>query len=115
MTVTQTASRLLAKEGEPVVLSYTTAEVRDPATGEIVTPGSTVTVDGNGYPCGYRSMDIDGDVIRQGDIRLTLEKVSERPQVGWSCLVDSVSYRVMDVRKVRRAGSDVIYTLQLRV
>lgn len=115
MSIADTAARLLAKEGEPVTLSYTTAEVRDPATGEIITPGSTVTVDGNGYPGGYRSMDIDGDVIRQGDIRLTLERVSESPQVGWSCLVDGVSYRVMDVRKVRRAGSDVIYILQLRV
>lgn len=115
MSITQSASNVLTKLGEAITFTYETGEVRDPATGEVITPASTTEVTGFGYPGGYRSMDIDGEVIQRGDVRLTAEKVSTRPQVGWRCTVDSREYRVMDVRKVRFSGDDVVYICRLRV
>ena len=115
MSLAESARNVLTRLGEAITFTYETGEVRDPATGEVVTPATTVEVTGFGYPGGYRNMDIDGDVIRRGDIRLTAEKVSTRPQVGWRCTVDSVEYRVIDVRKVRQSGADVVYICQLRV
>lgn len=115
MSIVTSARNVLTKLGEAITFTYETGEVRDPATGQIITPATTVTVDGFGYPGDYKSMDIDDDAIRRGDIRLTAEAVSERPQVGWRCTVDSKEYRVMDVRKVRFSGADVVYVCQLRV
>ena len=115
MSITESVRNVLTRLGEAITFTYETGEVRDPATGEVVTPATTAEVAGLGYPGGYRNMDIDGDVIRRGDIRLTAEKVSTRPQAGWRCTVDSVEYRVMDVRKVRQSGLDVVYICQLRV
>lgn len=115
MTIVQSASTLLARLGEPVVFSYEVDEVRDPATGEIITPGSTVEVDGNGYPGRYRQMDVDGETILRSDTRLVVEKVSQRPKIGWNCTVDGKKYRVMDAKFVRKSGEDVIYICQLRI
>lgn len=115
MTIVDSARSVLAKLGEAITFTYETGEVRDPATGEVITPATEVNVAGFGYPGSYRSQDIDGDTIRRNDIRLTAEKVSERPQVGWTCTVDSKEYRVMNARKVRFSGGDVVYICQLRV
>lgn len=115
MSLADSAASVLERLGEPVTVKYETDEVRNPATGEITTPAVSVEIEGFGYPGGYSSMDVDGDTIRRSDVRLTLSKVSERPQVGWTALVDGVEYRIMDSRKVRFSGDDVVYICQLRV
>lgn len=113
MTIQETASKLLKKFGEPLVFKYETGGGFHPDTGEPL-PATVVTVNGFGYPGRYESSDIDGTSIRSSDIRLTVERVSERPQVGWNVTVDAKEYRVMDVRNVRLSGSDVIYICQIR-
>lgn len=114
MAIAITASRLLAKYGEEVSLSYATGGGVDPATGEVTTPATKVTVGGYGYPSRYEKSEVDGAVIRHDDVRLVLEKVAERPQSGWAATVDGKAYRVMDVRPIRRSASDVIYICQCR-
>lgn len=114
MTLAATASRLLTKYGEAVSLSYVAGGSVDPATGVVVTPQTPVAVSGFGYPSRYEKSEVDGAVIRHDDVRLVLEKVSERPQSGWKATVDGKAYRVMDVRPVRRSAADVIYICQCR-
>ena len=114
MSITQTASKLLKKFGEAVVFTYEIGGGFHPDTGAHL-PSTVVTVNGFGYPGRYESNDIDGTSIRSGDIRLTVEKISSRPLVGWTVTVDGKAYRVMDVRNVRLSGTDVIYICQLRV
>lgn len=109
-----TAERLLQRFGEAVTLTYTTDSVIDPATGDVDHEGETVIVTGNGYPADYMAKDVDGANILQGDIRLIVEKLSVRPQKGWTATVDSKSYRVMDVKTIRKTGVDVITICQLR-
>lgn len=115
MTITTSARSTLKSLGEPITFKYETGEVRDPATGAIITPAAVNTITGFGYLGSYSAMDVDGEVIRRNDGRLTSEKVSTRPQVGWTCTVDGVTYRVMSVQKVRFSGADVVYICQLRV
>ena len=50
MSIADTATTLLAKFGEAVTLTHETNEVRDPATGEIITPATESVVSGFGYP-----------------------------------------------------------------
>ena len=113
MTLETSARNVLTRLGESVTFTYSTGESIDPITGE-VTPGTETTVAGFGYPGAYNSNEIDGTLIQQGDIRLTLEKVSAVPQVQWRCTVNSEEYRVENVRRVRQSGADVIYICQLR-
>lgn len=111
-----TAARLLAKNGEPVTLTNGEAGVIefDPITGDPITPAAPVTVTANAYPSRYNNDEIDGSSIQSGDIRLILEVVTPRPESGWSVTVDGQTYRIMDVRPVRKAGSDKVLICQIR-
>lgn len=113
MSIADTAARLLKQFGEPIEFKYTTSGGFDNATGAPI-PGTTVVRIGSGYPGRYESNDIDGTVIRAGDIRLIAERISERPQVGWDVTVDGQKYRVQNVQNVRLSGNDVIYICQIR-
>lgn len=113
MTIQATASKLLTKLGEAVTLSYQTQGDIDPATGEGA-PGTTVEVKGFGYPGQYKSADVDGTNVLSSDVRLTMENVNPEPCKGWKAVVDCKSYRVMNVRHIRKSGAPVITVCQLR-
>jgi hypothetical protein len=113
MSIADTAARLLATYGEPVLFTATIGGTYDPATGGIA-GGTPLAIGGNGYPSSYNSNELGGSAIQAGDTRLICEKLSERPAVGWDCLVDELDYRVMDVQPIRKSGADIIYIVQLR-
>jgi hypothetical protein len=113
MSIADTASRLLAVNGEPVQFSYKSGGSYDPAAGGIIGE-VTSFIDGNGYPSGYSNTETNGTAIEAGDIRLICEKLATRPAQGWQCLVDEQDYRVMDVKPIRKSGVDIIYICQLR-
>ena len=109
-----TASKLLAAKGEPVTITFVGGGATNPVTGEPETPAANVTYSGNGYPSQYVQKDIDGVNIQAGDVRLVLELLDERPEVGCLAAVDGRTYRVMTVNPIRLTGADVIYICQLR-
>ena len=115
MAIADTATTLLAKFGEAVSLTYETDEVRNPATGEIITPASENVVPGFGYPSRFQNAEIDGTVVQRSDTRLILNKVDEAPEQGWRAQVQGKTFRVMDVQPITKSGADVIYICQLRV
>ena len=115
MSIADTATKLLAEFGEAVSLTYETDEVRNPATGEIITPASENVVPGFGYPSRFQNAEIDGTVVQRSDTRLILNKVDEAPEQGWRAQVQGKTFRVMDVQPITKSGADVIYICQLRV
>lgn len=114
MSQAATAAALLAKQGEAVTITAPGVPAFDPITGDPQPGGSDVTYTGFGYPGRYVSTDVDGTNIQQNDIRLTLARLTVRPERGWLATVDGVTYRIMDVRAIRKAGEDVITVCQLR-
>ena len=104
----------LQESGEQVVFSYATTPVYDADTGDLITGGTSGTQTAYGYPESYSNTEIDGSNIQRGDIKLICSAGALRPAVGWSCLLDSVSYRVMNCEPIRESGVDVIYYVQLR-
>lgn len=115
MSIADTASRLLATYGEAVTITTPpTTPAFNPITGAAQTPSGGGTITGFGYPSAYRKSEIDGDVIKAGDIRLLLEKTSDRPAVNYTIVVDSKTYRIQAVQTIRKSGADVIYICQLR-
>ncbi len=113
-SIAATASKLLAAKGEPVTITFVGGGTSDPITGEAQTPAANTDYTGNGYPSQYMQKDINGTNIIAGDVRLILELIGQRPEVGCQATVDSKTYRVMDVNPIRLSGDDVIYICQLR-
>lgn len=111
-----TAANLLARFGEPVTVSDGLPGVtqHDPVTSEPIASSAGDPVTANGYPSRYNKTEIDGENVRAGDVRLILEVITPRPQVGWSATVDGVTYRMMKVMPVRRSGADKVLIIQLR-
>lgn len=105
----------LQEDGELVTFTPTeSGDVYDPATGG-TTGGTTGTpVTAYAYPSGYKNNEQNGDTVKAGDIRLVTQKMTTRPIVGWTVVVDTVTYRVMDVKPIRQSGVDIIYICQLR-
>ena len=112
--IAERAALLLAREGEAVSIAFPGTPAFDPITGDAQTPTAATTVTGKGYPGQYRKSELDQKTVQSGDIRLTLEKITPRPEVNCTATVDGRTYRVMDVRPIRKAGADVIYICQLR-
>jgi len=106
------ASSLLADNGQSLTFSRETSSGFDPATGINTTTTSTYTGYGAGF--GYAAREIDGSVIKKGDIRLILEATDTAPLNGDTVVYDSETYRVMDIEKVKPATIAVLYKLQLR-
>lgn len=127
MSLADTAAALLVKFGEEVTItSLPTAPGFDPITGAPSTggpapgPGPGPGGDGEtvevayGYPAGYKAGEVDGQAIMAGDIKLILEVTATEPQVGGKALVDGSTYRIMDLKRIRRSGVNTIYICQLR-
>lgn len=84
----QSAIKMLKKKGIPQTFTRVTAEVRNPVTGAVITPGTTTTHSPNGVIVPIESGLIDGTRIKQGDQMLiidgTFEPVMSDKFSGWS-------------------------------
>jgi hypothetical protein len=108
------AAAMLAEFGEAVVIAFPGSPSFDPVTGAPVSGSAGAQYTAKGYPGQYGANEVDDSLIKAGDIRLILERIAQRPEASCTALVDGVTYRVMAVRPVRKAGQDVIYICQLR-
>ena len=108
------ALEMLQEPGEQAIFSYQTDPVFDDDTGDLISGGASGTQTAYGYPESYSNTEIDGTNILRGDIKLICSAGALRPTVGWSCLLDSKTYRVMNCEPIRESGVDVIYYVQLR-
>ena len=109
-----TALRLITQYGEAITLTRATPGAYDPTTGTTAA-GSTANYNGFGVPIDYDQSEKFSDQIKQGDSRLFINAVSTIPQPADTLTLDSIVYRVMDVRKYTINSEHVLYELQLRV
>lgn len=110
-----TARRLIAKNGEPVTYTKVTpgAIAANPTQGRVQTAANHAIT---AFPFDYALREIDGTLVRRGDRQLLLVSADlpVEPATGDRVTVDGVVYDVMAVTPTRRAGVDIIHTLQLR-
>lgn len=109
-----TALSLITEFGEAVSFVQTTEGAYDPATATTGTP-STAAYSGFGVPTDYDKRDIDGTLVQQQDTRLYVHNLSTVPGVGDKCTLDSIDYRIMDIRQYVINSAVVLYELQLRI
>lgn len=108
-----TASALLAEFGQLVTITRRTVSSFNPVTG-VETLGTATQFTGYGAGFNYKKAEIDGTVIMQGDLNLTLESTATVPAVGDVVTYQTIAYRVMDVETLSPGGTTLIYKLQLR-
>lgn len=108
-----TASKLLADKGQSITFTRKTLASFDPVLGQ-ETLGTATTYTGNGAVFNYKKAELKDGLIESGDIKLLLEATTTAPLIDDTCVIDSDTYRVMDVMTTSPAGTVVIYTLQLR-
>lgn len=103
-----TASRLLANFGAPITVQIVTGVAVDVEAGAKVKTYTNAT--GSGVMLNYRNSEVNGDLVHTSDKKLIIENLSVEP------VVDSKvgDYRVMNVMPLNPAGTNLMYTLQLR-
>lgn len=85
----------------------------DPITGDALAPSADIVVNGVGVLINYRSDEIDGTNIIQGDAKILCSLVGT-PEINMIVHFNSKQWRVVDVKTLQPAGTVVMYTLQVR-
>ena len=106
------ASKLLAKYGQDVTLSFSVGGTYDPVL-MVETGGGVVSETVKAFPTKFDKMEAS-DTILTSDIKLVCEKTSNKPLPNWKCLLNSQEYRVMNSDAIGLVGDEVIYYVQLR-
>ena len=107
-----TASTLLTTYGQALTFTRVAEGDYNPVDSS-TGPATTTTYTGKGHPSAYTAIEVDGTLIQQKDVKLTLYTTGT-PAVDDAVTLDTVVYRVMSVEKVNAQGLTIIYKLQLR-
>lgn len=108
-----TAVRLLAKYGAPLLLTRTTEGEYDPETG--TSTGGTATYNVTGAAFDYAQDDIDGTLIRRGDMRVYIAPdAAVTPQTGDTLPVQGFVWNVVESRPLQPADKIVLHDVQIR-
>ena len=107
------ASQLLTSFGDDAVFSRTSGATFSAATGSY-SGGTSTTFSSKAVRFDYDAREIDGEQVQRGDVRLVVEAANGAPLINDNCAFDSVSYRVMSIKTLSPAGTDLYYELQLR-
>ena len=112
--LTTTALNLLTSYGEAVSFTNSVQGAYNPATGTTGAPTNTVYT-GYGFPTQFSAVELAQEEVLVKDVKLIVNKTSQRPSVDDVVTFSSVTYRVIDVQEVKAQGADIIYILQVRI
>lgn len=110
-----TATRLLKDNGQVVQFAYKTGEIIDPATGQVTTPATNNTIDSFAVVRRYDNEEVNGSTVLASDLLLIINNIATEPDVAWTVTVDSKIWRVMSVRTLSPAGTNIVYYVQIRI
>lgn len=117
------ATRMLAPrssggKGLALTLAKITAGTYDPATGS--STDTTTNYAGSGMRQDYELSDIDGTLVRQGDVKILISPTlingndTPEPATGDSIVFDGSTYSVINVMLWNYAGLAVGFEVQAR-
>lgn len=109
------ARRLLNTYGEELTFTRVAEGAYDPSNGT-VGAGSTTNYTADSAPVAYNANEVDNTTIKANDIGLWIEKpASETPAVGDTVVLNSATYRIINIETYRAQGTDIVYKAQLRL
>lgn len=107
------AVKLLTKFGKTRTFTYSTSDTYTTATQTNAKTPATFT--GKAVSTNYVKTEIDGTSIQQGDIRLLVENTTVAPTTDSTVVIDTITYRLMNVENISPNGSNIMYICQLRI
>lgn len=115
MTLQSSAKQLINDIGKALTLRQVTEGSYDPATGAL-SGGSNTDTSVKGMVLMFKDNQFDGDLIQRGDRKIVLRASDSVVPKNNDIIIDgSDQYRLIEVRQVEEAGTDVIYTCQGRI
>lgn len=110
----ETASALIAEYGVLMTLSQETAGGYDPATGSLTT--STNTYPAYGVKLGYKRPDIDGTLVKVGDMKvlLSVDGLTVEPSTTDTLTIGGIDWKILRVDPLEPGDTTIMYTLQVR-
>ena len=108
------ATRLLAKFGQPMTFNRSIAGAFDPMTNTTAADMDS-TYTGFVHPEDYTRFERDLESVRQDDIKLLVNQTTDDPLIGDTFTLDTVSYSIVDIEKVKAQGETIIYIIQGRI
>lgn len=113
-SIAANAQAAIENAGTTVTLTRSTVDSFDPTLGTVV-PGADLTATGSGVMTNYSNYNIDGTVIKQGDMKLLIgPELAFAPEVNDIATVDSVAWKIVNVKPITPAGIDCLYICQVR-
>ncbi len=85
----------------------------DPIIGDELAPSADIVVNGVGVLVDYRTDEIDGTNIIQGDAKL-LCSLDGIPEINMIVHFNNKAWRVVDIKTLQPAGTVIMYKLQVR-
>lgn len=108
-------AELLPEFGQSITLEYKTGGSIIPHTGQTVSAPTTSTITAYGVLLNFKKGEINGQSILATDKRVILEHVSSEPKTDWYCTVGGVKYNIVSVSPLNPGGTNLMYSLQLRL
>jgi hypothetical protein len=103
------ARDLLREFGQPIVFTRVTGEVRNPANGAVIKPGTTATLTANGLVVPIKAHLIDGTRIKASDKVLILDDTFE------PLMTDKVEgWAIQEIESKAPAGTPLVYFVRVR-
>lgn len=113
-TIATNAQQAIEDAGTAIMVSRSTEDSFDPTLGTVV-PGADITAEGYGVMTRYSNYNIDGTLIKQGDMKLLIGPgLSIEPAVGDTVTVDGNVWKIVNTPHVNPAGTDCLYICQVR-
>ena len=114
-----TAYDLLVKYGFDITLVSQTADVIDPNSGDVTTPGTVTNTVTKGIMRFFSQDEVDDKNIKSGDaqVLLSAKDLAEAgivPDTDMRVVAGSVTYFVVRNTPTTPGGIDVLYRLQIR-
>lgn len=111
----QDAYELISEFGVAITLTLYGNEAGgfDPITGDELASSADIVVNGVGVMVDYRSDEIDGTNIIQGDAKILCSLVGT-PEINMVVNFNSKAWRVVGIKTLQPAGEVIMYTLQVR-
>jgi len=109
------ATRAIINAGTTLTIKRETAGTTDPITG-LTTGGTVVSHSAIGVKLRYKNTDIDGTLVRSGDLRILLSVagLTVTPESTDTITVSGVDWKIIDVKPLEPAEIVVLYELQIR-
>lgn len=114
MTIEPDLRQLVNDIGKALTLRKVSEGAYDPATGLASNTNSDTSV--KGMVLNYRDSQFDGDIVQRGDRKIVI-RASDGvvPEVQDLVLDGSDNYRIVNVRQIEQAGTDLVYVCQGRI